>query len=236
MNEFAVFQKFTTRAEADEVAATLQEHGITAHVAEERALLDQNIIGKQYDNYIQLQIRQSDFKLAQQILLDTTKVDLDDIPADYILRSLSKEELMDIIAKPDEWGPYNYNVALTLLQEKGASVDHQQKEVLLKKRNTELSKPRELSFYWYLFGYGFSIIGILAKLFQNNKVLWVLYSFYGIPGIVGIILGAYILLIKRTLPDGTRIYSFSKAAKKHGLYMLLLSIAALFIIIIMAAY
>ncbi|MES2703952.1 MAG: hypothetical protein V4649_15030 [Bacteroidota bacterium] len=231
MNDLITYQNFTTHEEAEEVAALLNTHGIDAVVIKDRELLDQNFVGKQYGNYVQLKLKGSDFERARQILLQTTKVDLDDVPADYMLLAFSKDELMDVVAKPDEWGPYNYNLALALLQQKGEAIESLQIEALHIGRKAELSKHRELNFSWYLFGYGFSLINILGLVLGSGSTLWLLYSFYLLPGILGIVLGIYILTTKRTLPDGTRISSFSAVARRHGAFMLALGIVCLLLII-----
>jgi hypothetical protein len=211
----------------------LQGHGISAAIEQDRTLLDQNIVGQRYDNDVQLKIPGSKFKEALQILIDACKVDLDEVPADYMLLSFTTLELQDVIQKPDEWGVYNYNVALALLQQRGEEIAAPDLGAVLEARNAALSEPRELSSVWFLFGYAFSLIGILARALGNSKVIWTLYGFYGIPGIMGSILGLYILLTKRTLPDGIRMHSFSKKARNHGLLMFALSLAAWLLVILM---
>ncbi len=232
MNKFIPFQKFETKDEAEQVAAMLREKGIESLIEQDRGLLDQNIIGKQYDNYVQLNIHGDDFKTAQEILIAATKVDLADVDKDYMLQSFTDNELLDVVAKPDEWGFYNYNVALALLKARGTNVDAQKNEQLQEHRLTELSVPRELNDYWMMFGYGFSVLGILARLFNSSTALVIIYGFYLVPGLLGIILGLYIRLTKRTLPNGTQILSFSEKARKHGLYMLLLGIVSLILLLL----
>lgn len=236
MDKLITFQRFVSRAEAEDAVTALQAQGIQAVLSQDRALLDQNFVGQRFDNDIQLKIPGNEFRRALHILIDASKVDLKEVPADYMLLSFSTPELKEVIARPDEWGVYNYNIAMALMKERGEIVDTTDLDTVLENRNTALSAPRELSLTWYLFGYGFSIIGIIARLLGSVKVLWLLYGFYGLPGILGAVLGAYILFTKRTLLDGTRIWSFSPAARKHGLFIALLAVIAWSLVILLGLF
>ena len=148
------------------------------------------------------------------------------LPEDYMLLSFTNDELMDVLAKPDEWGPYNYKLALMLLEQKGIKVDDSKAEELQQAHLQEASKRRALGPVQLLFGYGFTVICILAIAMKNTTALWLLFGFYFIPGFIGLILGLVFRFTKRTLPDGSRIYSYDDNARKHGLFMILLAIAA----------
>ena len=232
MNKFLTFREFETKEDAAEVAALLGQNNIPTLIEQNRELLDQNIIGRQYNNYILLKIKGEDFEKAQKILIETTPVDLSKVEKGYMLLSLSNKELMDIIAKPDEWGAYNYNLALALLRQRGINIDERKTEELQQQHIAELSKQRTLPGHWYLFGYGFSVLGIAASFYNSKTALLILYFFYLLPGIFGIILGIIIRYTKRTLPNGTQIMSYNVNARKHGLYMLLVGISSLLFIII----
>lgn len=231
MDNFLTFQEFETREDAAAMAQKLEEHGIPAHIEQNLNLLDQNIIGRQYNNYILLKIAGKDFERAQKLLIDTTRVDISQVEKGYMLLSLRDSELMDVLAKPDEWGAYNYNVALAILKERGVNIDDHKAEALQQSHLSELSVRRTLPLHWIIFGYGFSVIGVVASLYNSWFTLNVLYSFYLLPGILGIILGLVVRATKKTLPNGTQIYSYEDKARRHGLYMLLAGIASLAFIV-----
>src|SRR5579872_2646770 len=88
MDKMLTFQEFETKEDAAAMAQKLEEHGITTRIEENRALLDQNILGKQYNNYVLLKIEGKDFERAQKILIDTTQVDISQIDKGYMLLSL----------------------------------------------------------------------------------------------------------------------------------------------------
>ncbi|MCW3122828.1 MAG: hypothetical protein JWQ38_2320 [Flavipsychrobacter sp.] len=232
MSDFLTFREFETRREADELAAKLKQYSITAVVEQTRNLLDQNFIGKQYNNYVLLKIKGEDFERAQKILIDTTEVDLAQVEKGYMLLSLSNDELTDILAKPDEWGEYNYNLALALLKERGVTIDAQKTETLKQQHITESAKQRSLSAFWIIFGYSVSLISIAACITNNKVVLMLLYDFDLLPGVLGIILGLVVYLTRRTLPNGTQIYSYDNKARKQGLYILLVGILSFALIVV----
>jgi len=223
MSDFVTFQEFETRAEADALAEQLKAHDIPATVEQNRNLLDQNIIGRQYNNYILVKIKGEDFARAQKVLLDATEVDMSQLPENYMLLSFTNDELIDVLAKPDEWGPFNYKLALMLLERKGVAIDDRKTEELQHAHLLEASTRRSLGPAHLLFGYGFTIICILAIVLKNKTALLLLSYFYGLPIFIGFVLGMVFRFTRRTLPDGSRIYSYDDSARKHGLFMLLLS-------------
>ncbi len=232
MGKFATFSRYATREEAGAVASVLQQHGIASQIEVEQGLLDEHILGTQYSDKILLRISDSDFAKAQAVILEETKVDLAEVDEDYMLLTFTDDELKDVIAKPDEWGAYNYNVALALLQQRGVQIDKHDEAALHTKRIDELSVPRELDDNWLLMGYGFSTIGIAAGFTGSTSALMLLYSFSLLPGLLGIVLGLYIIRTKRILPDGTQMYSFSEKARKHGLYMIILALVCIILTVL----
>jgi hypothetical protein len=235
MKKLIVFQRFTNRDEATTVGNTLGSNGIAWEIEEERALLDENIVGRQYNDRILLKINSEDFSRAKQLLLDATEVDLSQVEKGYMLLSLSNDELRDVVAKPDEWGAYNYKLALALLAKRGVELSPERVDELETRRVQELSAPRELNAAWLLFGYGFSLLGIVARLLGSPSALFVLYSFYLIPGVLGIILGLYIRYTSVTLPDGRQVFSFSAGARRHGMYMILVGVLSFALLAVGAA-
>lgn len=227
MSTLISFQKFTHEAEANEMAGILAEHGIPTAVEKDQEVLDKNFVGTQYDIYYQLKIPAADFDRARQLLIDAAKIDLADVPGDYKLLSFTREELLDVIAKPDEWGAYNYNIAQALLQQKGETVQAGEIEAIRTAHNEALTRRRELTTTWYAAGYGISVMVIATMVLGLAEMYYLLFRFYFLPGTLGIILGLYIRFTKMTFPDGTRAYSFSDSARRHGLFMIVLGIVAL---------
>ena len=220
-NEYATFQEFETIADASKTAEILELNGIPVIIDKTQDLLDNNIIGRQYNNYIQLRIPATFFSKAQQILIDNTKIDLRDVDRNYMLFSLSNEELLDVLAKPDQWGAYNFQLARLILEEREKPVDSEELQSMQKEYIAGITEQRSINSTWLFFGYGFSILSLAAVFTNNIKALWLLHEFHMLPGFLGIILGIIIVTTKKTLPDGTRMRSYNAHARMHGWLMLI---------------
>jgi len=76
-------------------------------------------------------------------LSQTTKAEINEVEKDYYLLSFSDEELIDVIAKSDEWNKFDVELAQKILKEKGKEVTEQQITQIKQQRIEELSKPEE---------------------------------------------------------------------------------------------
>ena len=233
MNEYITFQEFDTRDDADACAALLEENGIRTKIEENRILLDQSIIGTQYNNNVLLKLRGTDFTRARKVLIDNTHVDISDVAPDYMLRAFSNKELLDLIATPDEWGPYNYNVAIALLKQRDVKVEEGEVEKMQQHQLVEISRPRSLTLNNLLLGYGVSVFGIIGALLKSYILVLPMFVLFSVPGFFGIVFGLIYRLTRRTLPDGTRIYSYDAAARMHGLFMIVLNILAFLCVVML---
>jgi hypothetical protein len=225
MTDYRTFQEFMNEEDAVEMAAKLKQQGINAVIEKSPDLLGQELIGRQYNSFILLKIPKDKFIQAQQALISSTNIDMDSVDRNYMLFSLSDEELMDVITKPDEWGAYNYNLARLILKERGINVNEQHVDTLKNEHINKLSQQRSLDPFWLFLGYFFSIISIIAVL-VNPALLVAIYSISLLPGILGIIMGAIVIRTKRTLPDGSRIKSYDAKTRRHGLFMIVIGVFA----------
>jgi hypothetical protein len=144
-----------------------------------------------------------------------------------MLLSFTNDELLDVVAKPDEWGEYNYNLAKALLQQRGVTVSEQQEQLLKQKYVTQISEQRSLDGGWMMLGYVFPLLAMIACVLNNKVIVGFIFSFYALPGILGIILGLVVTTTKKTLPDGTQILSFNKRTRTHGYAMIILGVMAI---------
>jgi len=225
MNNLLTFRDYGTKDEADEVAAKFEAHSIPVKV--ERGLLDAVIIGKDFHNKFKVRIPAADFERAQKILIDETQVDINIVAKNYMLLSFTNDELLDVVAKPDEWGEYNYNLAKALLQQRGVTVNEQQEQALKQKYVAQISEQRSLDGGWMILGYVFPLLAMIACILNNRVIVGFIFSFYALPGILGIILGLVVTTTKKTLPDGAQILSFNKRTRAHGYAMIILGVVAI---------
>src|SRR6185437_4818243 len=200
MSHFLTFQQFATEDDANEVAEKLKEHGIDIIIESNPPLLDSNFIGTQYNNYVLLKIDADDFEKAQKILIENTPVDINTVDKHYTLFSFTNNELMDVLKKPDEWGAFNYNLALQILKERGVEISEEKKEELQHEFIDTLSEKKSLSKWLIRLGYFFSLIGIPATIVGGIAGMNLIYNVFMLPGIFGIIIGWQVARSKKTLP------------------------------------
>jgi len=226
MNELRTFQEFENIADAEDMAAILKQHDIDGRVEKYNPLLDQNIIGKQYNEYIQLKLAPGDFDKARKVLIDATNIDMDKVDRHYMLFSLSDKELMEVIAKPDEWGVYNYKLAQLILKERNVSMPEEAIAQLKQEHEAELHKPKSVDGIWIFLCYFFPIIIILGCLLKSSRVLNTAYAISFFPGFFSVIVGSRLMRAKKTLPDGRLMWTYNKRLRIHGRIMFYLGLLA----------
>src|SRR5690348_14902569 len=145
INPFETFLSFSDDNLATLAAEKLQKSKIDFFIERSKPLLDESIIGNSIDQNIHIKIRRTDFQSAHKALEDYYQTQLENIDKDYYLLSFSIDELKEIVAKPDEWGHFNYQLAQKLLKEQGLEVDPVTLTRLKEDRIKELAKPEKAS-------------------------------------------------------------------------------------------
>lgn len=196
MTAFAIFKRFNDIEQANELADEFKSNGIECKLIDDSPSVDLTFTGNSaLQREIQLMIKQSDFERANKIL--DSKVDsalLSDIDKDYYIFDFTNDELYEILAKPDEWNNIDYKLAQLVLKERGQNINEDFLQSLKQKRIEELSEPDKGQKNWIIIGYFFSILG----------------------GPIGIIIGWFLWTMKKTLPNGEKIFVYSEGDRKHG--------------------
>ena len=224
MQELLTYQTYPSADLAYEAAEQLQGQGITTEVLKTPQILGSAIIGSSSADHYLLKIDAADFARANKILFSGEELDINSVPPDHPLRTMSNDELHDIISKPDEWGPDNYKVALALLKSKGADVSGDKLLELERSRIQTLSVQKSMSSFLLLTGYA---VAFLPFIILTTSILpfYLLYF----PGAYGLIVGMVAVSSKNTLPDGRRVLTYTNSTRIHGVIIIILNI--LFLII-----
>ncbi len=119
MSELRVFDTFPTMEQAQRVAALLENNELRVAVEELQGPLDTNFLGQQFSNPFLLKIPGDKFKHARTLLMKHTVVDISEVDEEYMLLEFTDQELLDVLAAPDDWGVYNYKLAEALLKQRG---------------------------------------------------------------------------------------------------------------------
>jgi len=192
-NEFLPFKTFPDRETAENFADVLLQKNIAYQIEEDSLVFDPSYANNPLNKDYFLKIRQRDFPAANQAYENYFAALLDNVQEDYYLFSFSDEELKDILAKPDEWGPFDYLLAQKILSQRGITITSEERKILKERRYKELAKPENEE--------------------PSNILGYYLVSFLFFP--IGIIIGWTWSYSKRSLPDGERIYAYSSEVRRH---------------------
>lgn len=128
------------------------------------------------------------------MLLEDSVKKLDEIDTDYYLFGFSNDELLDLIAKSDEWSKLDYLLAQKILRDRGQGLSEEELEAIKMERIAELSKPEENQQKRIVAGYVFAVLG----------------------GFVGMFIGWHLLTHKKTLPNGDSVFAYVPKDRKQG--------------------
>lgn len=204
-DDFSIFKRFPTLEQAKELQQILNEAGIDTIIADNVPPVDITFGGSTLNNEIEIRISTKDFKKAEELLLKQAETLIDEVDPSHYLFEFSTEELYDILIKYDEWGEFDYTLAQQLLKKRGEKIDAETLENLKKQRLLELAKPEKRQTGWIIAGYIFSILG----------------------GFIGVIIGYSLWKARKTLPNGTKVNSYTERDRKHGQYIFLIGIIIL---------
>ena len=194
---YSIFRKFSNLEQASEMKELLKEHDIESRLADNVPPVDVTFSGSTLLNEIEISIKQSDFKQANHILEKNAENLIDEIDKDYYLFEFTNEELYEILLKSDEWNEFDYSLAQKILIKRGKSIDKELLNSLKNERLKQLAAPEGNQKPWIIAGYIFALIG----------------------GLLGLVIGYFLWTSKKNLPNGQKVYSYSKEDQTHGKYI-----------------
>lgn len=202
-DNYQTFQKFNDPQLAQTMGQQLSELGIPFQIIEEAPNFNPSFVTNVVEPTIHLKLRPSDFERANDMLQEYYQRRLHDVDPDYYLLSFTDQELRDIIAKPDEWGHFDYALAKQLLADRGQTITADEADDLKQQRIRQLSRPEQTHIGWIVLGYFCAIFG----------------------GLFGLVIGYIFAYTKKTLPDGRTVPVYPHWARHHGKRIFFLAIA-----------
>ncbi|MEN7549116.1 hypothetical protein AAG747_14430 [Rapidithrix thailandica] len=201
--KYLAYRRFHTQDETEDVVAILKKHKIPYQISDESPTFDitflpDNRLQKEY----QIKLKKEDFEKVNELLKNEAHINLEEVPKDYYLFQFSDDELWGLLHKPDEWSAYDYQIAWKVLQSRGHTISEELLEQFKQERVKTLAQPTRGQRSWIVAGYIFSVLG----------------------GVVGLFIGWHLMVFKRTLPDGRRVYGYSEKNRKHGRTIFILSL------------
>lgn len=202
MPDFSTYQKFFTPEEAQPLIELLKEHQVPYKFIKAKRMVDGVIAGEVSDVMDEVKIPSDKFEMVNRIISETTTVNLDELDPDHYLLSYTDEELEAILRNPDEWGNQDYLLARKILEKRGITFSNEELESFRKARIALLARPEKVPQAWRIAGYFFALLG----------------------GFFGVLIGLAISQSKKTLPDGSRVYTYDDATRKTGKTIIYLSL------------
>jgi len=203
--ELLTFQKIKDPEVAKDLEEKLSEAGIYFETETEDKFFDPSFSGDVIKREINIKISPSDFAKANKAMDEYYKLQVEHVGRDHYLFDFSDEELKEILAKSDEWGHLDYQLAQFILKERGKEVNTEMLESLKQRRKKELSKPEKSQHWLAIWGY----FAVAISPFLNNM-----------PRLAGFFLAIFIGWIlsngKRTLPDGDVVYMYGQSDRLQG--------------------
>jgi hypothetical protein len=128
------FEKFNDPGLASAIAGKLRKQGIDCVVEKVKPLLEPGFFRNTVEQTIHLKVRDLDLERAHKALEEHYRHQLQDVDPGYYLFGFSDIELLDIIAKPDEWGHFDYVLARQVLAERGLEIPDETLEEIKRQR------------------------------------------------------------------------------------------------------
>ena len=211
---FSTYRKFIYKEDALDLIEVLEENKID-FVLEDNSMRVDSSFGKTENNAeFLLKIKKENFQKVEKIEEDIIVKNLNKVDKNYYLFDSSDEELMEIILKKEEWSKFDYFLAQKILKERGKEISPDLLNTINKTRLKELSNY-EVTPNWLIYlGYFFAVIG----------------------GFFGVVIGLYILKMKKTLPNGETMYVYNNEDRKRGESVLISSIIGIVFWLIMRIF
>lgn len=203
--DFVTFQRFNDKVAAMALAETFRENGIECGLEDVSENFDVSFANNEINKDFRVKLKPVDFERAETLLLQLAEKDLADIDPSYYIFDFSSEELKEIIEKQDEWSSLDFLLAKKILKERGVEVNVNEIQTLKAKRIEVLAKPEKSPQLLIIAGYILAVIG----------------------GLIAIIIGAYLRMHKKTLPNGERVFNYAPADRAHGERILIIGILGL---------
>jgi hypothetical protein len=139
MSEFISYQRFPSPEVAQPLLDILRQRDIAFETGFDRPRLDVTFAFNPTDTYFVVKLRQEDFEAARLAEEQANEALTASIPGDHYLYNFTDDELMEILAKPDEWNNLDVTLARQLLRQRGHDVSPDVVQLLRQRRLAELA-------------------------------------------------------------------------------------------------
>ena len=197
MSDFTLFRTFTDLDSARTTVDVLTAAGVAVQIDDTRQLFS-NVL-QQTPTLPEMRVLILVAELPRaSALLEARAAQAGDMPADHYLAQFSDTELLDLVAKPDEWSAHDHRWAQQLLAARGRALRPAEVLALRQVRTEQLAMPKSLPTRWLVIGWTAAMLG----------------------GLLGVIIGWNFYAATTTLPEGRRVPTYAPAGRNQGLWMM----------------
>jgi len=193
MSSLRSFHRFPTEVEADELVSELASGGINASVHANVHPFNASVVG-QPENDFHVMLDRADFDRAHALIDARAIKDAQTAGEDHPLFGFTNEELMEVLARPDDSTRLDVRLAQRLLHEHGIPVHDAVLDRFREERMNAMRAPEGGQFPFVALGYISALCG----------------------GLLGIAIGWYLGASQKTLPNGDRVAVFSESDRRDG--------------------
>lgn len=194
MEEYLTFKKFNSVEEAQAFSNILNQINILFEIQDDSLKNSDFTLLEDNSPKVFIKIKSTDFLKANEFLHQQAKADIESSDKDHYLYSFTNDELLEIIKEPDTWSEFDYELSKKLLAYNGINVTPEMENAFKEKRIKDLSQEEPTSSIWTIFGYISAVLG----------------------GLLGIAIGLGLWKSKKTLPNGSIIFTYSEKDRAHG--------------------
>ena len=196
---FLPIRNFSQEEQFVELLYILEEHGLPYQTEVYRQRIDPISMVTLAPEFI-VKVRSRHFSEVHELLNQQAARAVTLVHEDHYLFDFKDEELFDILASPDEWSAFDYQLARRILSERGIDIDAKLLDLLKKSRMEVLAQPEE----------------------KQASYLGVAFLFALLGGLIGMVIGWNIMTAQKTLPNGQQIYAYRESDRQHGRWIIAL--------------
>lgn len=196
MDSFIEIRRYPYPEIAQQISEIFESNGIEYVIEDTKPSVDITFVQGNIIEYI-LKVKENQFEQAQE-LLDHSAVEESATPEDeHYMNSFTEQELLEALAKPEDWDSSDLAYAKELLERKGVKTDP---EVLKNIRSTLQAE-------------------IATSVAAKKSLIIVGYLFSLVGGFIGVFIATHLLYKFVTDSDGNAQYYYNNASRRHGSIM-----------------
>jgi hypothetical protein len=189
---FETYMAFSSKEEAAPLLEKLERQDVPFQLVDTSPSLDLTFGGAQgFRDNVVLNIQPEDFEKVDRMMQQEAAEIFKAMGKEHYLYEFSDEELIEVLKHYDQWSKLDFLLAAEVLTSRGIAYTQNDLQDFKNQRLRVLSRPDRLN--------------------QKQAIILFIYAFFGYFKV-----GWQLMYDTKQLPDGKRVYSYDKQARKLG--------------------